>query len=156
MISSETIDSSSLLSKNSKPLKKKSSSKIKKNFINRNDEDSGNKNKKSHVSSKKFKGNESSDLIVNEKGSIELGKECLQWMISPCKAKPFMLRYWEKQPLYIQRQTKDYYKHIFSCKAFDELLRNSDRPMIFGKVNKSWNLRFKCIKIYLLFESKKS
>ena len=70
-----------------------------------------------------------------QKGSVELGKECLQWMISPTKLQTFITQSWEKQPLYIKRETKDYYKHLFSCKSFDTLLRNSEKPLVFGKVN---------------------
>ena len=71
----------------------------------------------------------------NENGSVDVGKECLEWVISPWNIKTFISKYWEKQPLYIRREDKSFYKHVFSCKAFDELLRNSDKPMIFGKVN---------------------
>ena len=85
--------------------------------------------------SKKLKCNKIIEtLIDNEKGSIELAEECFAWMISPMKVKSFMRKYWEQKPLYIQREDNAFYKHIFSCKAFDELLRNSDKPMIFGKV----------------------
>jgi hypothetical protein len=70
----------------------------------------------------------------NEKGSITLGKECFQWIISPWTTETFMAKYWEKKPLYIPREDQNVYKHVFSCKSFDELLRNSDKPIIFGKV----------------------
>ena len=81
---------------------------------------------------------ESSEILCEpecEKGSVELGKECFQWMISPRKVHKFMSHSWEKKPLYIQRETRDYYKNVFSCKAFDKILRNSEKPLIFGKVN---------------------
>ena len=84
--------------------------------------------------SKKLQGNKRIDATGNEKGSIYLGQECLEWLISPWNIKTFMDKYWEMEPLYIRREN-DFNKHVFSCKAFDELLRNSDKPMIFGKVN---------------------
>ena len=84
---------------------------------------------------KKYK-NDKSDTPANdnEKGSIALGEECFQWIISPWTTKKFMAKYWEKKPLYIQREDPNVYKHVFSCKNFDELMRNSDKPMNFGKV----------------------
>ena len=70
----------------------------------------------------------------NHKSSIAIGEESLKWMISPNKTKKFINQYFEKNVLHIQRNDKDYYKSIFSCKAFDKLLRNSDKPLIYGKV----------------------
>ena len=45
-----------------------------------------------------------------------------------------MTKHWENQPLYIARKDKNYYKNVFSCKAFDEILRKPDKPIIYGKV----------------------
>ena len=70
----------------------------------------------------------------NHKSSIAVGEESLKWIISPNKTKKFLSQYFEKNVLHIQRNDKDYYKSIFSCKAFDKLLRNSDKPLIYGKV----------------------
>ena len=83
--------------------------------------------------SKKLKVNH--DIIVNEshKGSIAVGEESLKWIISPHKTKKFLNQYFEKNVLHIQRNDKDYYKHVFSCKSFDKLLRNSEKPLIYGK-----------------------
>ena len=70
----------------------------------------------------------------NHRSSIAVGEESLKWMINPNKTKKFLNQYFEKNVLHIQRNDKDYYKSIFSCKAFDKLLRNSDKPLIYGKV----------------------
>ena len=77
---------------------------------------------------------ENKNLCVDEDGSKKRGEESLQWMINPMKIKKFMTKYWENQPLYIDRKDKSYYKNVFSCKAFDEILRKPDKPIIFGKV----------------------
>ena len=72
--------------------------------------------------------------IEKKDGSKKRGEESLQWMINPMKIKRFMTKHWENQPLYIARKDKNYYKNVFSCKAFDEILRKPDKPIIFGKV----------------------
>ena len=77
---------------------------------------------------------ENENVCVDEDGSKKRGEESLQWMINPMKIKRFMTKHWENQPLYIARKDKNYYKNVFSCKAFDEILRKPDKPIIFGKV----------------------
>ena len=77
---------------------------------------------------------ENENMCVDEDGSKKRGEESLQWMINPMKIKRFMTKHWENQPLYIARKDKNYYKNVFSCKAFDEILRKPDKPIIFGKV----------------------
>ena len=76
---------------------------------------------------------------VNEcqKSSAAVGEESLKWMISPHKTKKFLNQNFEKNILHIKRDDKNYYRNIFSCKSFDKLLRNSDKPLIFGKVSAS-------------------
>ena len=80
------------------------------------------------------KDTENENVCVDEDGSKKRGEESLQWMINPMKIKRFMTKHWENQPLYIARKDKNYYKNVFSCKAFDEILRKPDKPIIFGKV----------------------
>ena len=70
-----------------------------------------------------------------QKSSTAVGEESLKWIISPHKTKKFLNQYFENNVLHIKRDDKNYYKNIFSCKALDKLLRNSDKPMIFGKVS---------------------
>ena len=77
---------------------------------------------------------ENKNVCVDEDGSKKRGEESLQWMINPMTIKRFMTKHWENQPLYIARKDKNYYKNVFSCKAFDEILRKPDKPIIFGKV----------------------
>ena len=80
------------------------------------------------------KDTENENVCVDEDGSKKRGEESLQWMINPMTIKRFMTKHWENQPLYIARKDKNYYKNVFSCKAFDEILRKPDKPIIFGKV----------------------
>ena len=80
------------------------------------------------------KDTENENVCVDEDGSKKRGEESLQWMINPMKIKRFMTKHWENQPLYIARKDKNYYKNVFSCKAFDEILRKPDKPIIYGKV----------------------
>ena len=75
---------------------------------------------------------ENKNVCVDEDGSKKRGEESLQWMINPMTIKRFMTKHWENQPLYIARKDKNYYKNVFSCKAFDEILRKPDKPIIFG------------------------
>ena len=77
---------------------------------------------------------ENKNVCDDEDGSKKRGEESLQWMINPMTIKRFMIKHWENKPLYIARKDKNYYKNVFSCKAFDEILRKPDKPIIYGKV----------------------
>ena len=59
-------------------------------------------------------------------GSIHEGKKCFEWMIQPVKFDKFFKDIWEKRPFHIKRENTQpqYYKHLFSTKAFDEILRS--------------------------------
>ena len=60
-----------------------------------------------------------------ESGSVEDGQKCFEWMIDPITKDNFFKDTWEKKPLHIKRNgNQQYYKHIFSTKSFDEILRS--------------------------------
>ena len=86
-----------------------------------------------------------------QKSSTAVGEESLKWIISPHKTKKFLNQYFENNVLHIKRDDKNYYKNIFSCKALDKLLRNSDKPMIFGKVSiRKLSPVVICLQIFIL------
>lgn len=64
-------------------------------------------------------------------GSLNEGRHCFEWMISPCKVDLFFGDTFEKRPLHIKRGQPNYYKHLLSTKDFDDMLRN--QTIIFGK-----------------------
>lgn len=98
---------------------------------------------------KTLKTNHVSAMNECQKSSTEVGEESLKWIISPYKTKKFLNQYFENNVLHIKRDDKNYYKHIFSCKALDKLLRNSDKPMIFGKVSiRKLSLAVICFQIF--------
>merc|ERR1711860_407049 len=62
-----------------------------------------------------------------ESGSVEDGQKCFEWMIDPITKDNFFKDTWEKKPLHIKRNgNQQYYKHIFSTKSFDEILRSQN------------------------------
>ena len=65
-----------------------------------------------------------------ESGSVEDGQKCFEWMIDPITKENFFKDSWEKKPLYVKRNgNQQYYKHIFSTKSFDEILRTQVSEM---------------------------
>ena len=71
--------------------------------------------------------------ISSDPGSIEEGQKCFEWMIQPIKRDEFFKEIWERRPFHIKRgdTQPQYYKHLFSTKSFDELLRSHVRFLIF-------------------------
>lgn len=59
---------------------------------------------------------------TNVQDSREEGRKTFQWMIAPHSESSFFRDYWEKQPLYLKRNTPDYYKNIFSTSVMDKIL----------------------------------
>ena len=47
----------------------------------------------------------------------------MEWMIAPVGVDSFFDKSWEKRPLHIKRGKPEYYKNVFSTKAFDTILR---------------------------------
>ncbi|TRY71937.1 hypothetical protein TCAL_11489 [Tigriopus californicus] len=72
-----------------------------------------------------------SNLKPVEKGSLELGRETLAWIIHPVEVDQFFEDSWENRPVHIKRGQSKYYKDIFSTKVFDNILR--DKHVTFGK-----------------------
>jgi len=74
------------------------------------------------------KGKKKSNVGNSEAGgSIEDGKKCFEWLIHPEKSDNFFAETWEKKPKLIKRNNdRQYFKHTFSTKSFDEILRNQN------------------------------
>lgn len=68
---------------------------------------------------------------ANELNSVDIGKELFEWIIKPMKENNFMSDYWEKQPLVVTRDQKDYYTTLLSTPIMDKMLR--DNVLYFGK-----------------------
>jgi len=70
--------------------------------------------------------------VQEEAGSVEKGLDALKYILSPINVERFFIEFWEKKPLHVQRQkSSQYYKHIFSTKEFDSILRSE--KLLFGK-----------------------
>jgi lysine-specific demethylase/histidyl-hydroxylase NO66 len=68
-----------------------------------------------------------SNKKVKAEGSVEEGKKCLAWLIHPENVDTFFDETWEKRPLHIKRRSQSqYYKHTFSTKAFDDILKQQN------------------------------
>lgn len=59
---------------------------------------------------------------VNCEDSRTQGQENFQWIISPYSETDFFNNFWEKGPLLVKRNNRDYYKGLFSCKDLDKIL----------------------------------
>lgn len=58
--------------------------------------------------------------------SAENAEQLFQWLIAPITITDFYRNYWEKEPLHIKRpNVRDYFKHLFSSEALDEMLRTN-------------------------------
>ena len=66
-----------------------------------------------------------------EVGSVELGRQYLEWMISPVETEHFLSDSWEKRPLHIKRGDAKYYRGLFSTKELDSILR--EQQVLYGK-----------------------
>lgn len=51
----------------------------------------------------------------------------LDWLIQPISPEQFFARYWEKQPLLVQRSQPDYFRALFSLDEADRVLTTLDR-----------------------------
>lgn len=101
------------------------------------------KNSKKKPGNSKFKSSAKKQLIVESvnggltkkklkkptsipAGSPQDGLKQFEWVISPMKSSTFFQDYWEKKPCLIQRGDKrNYYSHLISFKAIDEMLNNN-------------------------------
>jgi len=55
-----------------------------------------------------------------------LGENCLKWLINPYTVEDFKKHCWEKAPLYLKRNQKDYYGELFSTKEMENIIKNND------------------------------
>lgn len=63
--------------------------------------------------------------------SREHGKRALKWLLYPTNLDTFFTDIWEQKPLLVKRDNRNYFKGLFSCKEFDDILRNGN--LLFGK-----------------------
>lgn len=55
-----------------------------------------------------------------------LGESCLKWLINPYTSDDFKQHCWEKAPLFLKRNQKDYYGELFSTKEMENIIKNND------------------------------
>lgn len=53
-------------------------------------------------------------------------QQCLQWLISPYTSEDFQNNCWEKKPLLLKRNQRDYYSHLFSTEEFERIMKTHD------------------------------
>jgi lysine-specific demethylase/histidyl-hydroxylase NO66 len=58
--------------------------------------------------------------------SRHLAQQCLQWLISPYTSDDFQNNCWEKKPLLLKRNQRDYYSHLFSTEELERILKTND------------------------------
>ncbi|CAL4139169.1 unnamed protein product, partial [Meganyctiphanes norvegica] len=63
------------------------------------------------------------NVSENNSDSLQQSSEAFKWMTHPIKVNRFFKKHWEKEPLYINRENKDYYKGVFSTADLDKILR---------------------------------
>merc|ERR1712051_312757 len=79
------------------------------------------------INSKKKMKKEIKSEPKKDSGSVEEGKKCFEWLIHPEKSDTFFAEIWEKKPKLIKRtDERQYFKHTFSTKSFDDILRNQN------------------------------
>ncbi|XP_062406441.1 ribosomal oxygenase 1 [Sardina pilchardus] len=66
------------------------------------------------------------DSLTKVNNSRERASKLFQWFVHPIPSKSFFRDTWEKKPLLIKRQTRDYYKGLFSTAEFDRILRDDN------------------------------
>eukprot|EP00088_Acartia_fossae_P035081 TRINITY_DN3609_c0_g1_i10.p1 TRINITY_DN3609_c0_g1~~TRINITY_DN3609_c0_g1_i10.p1 ORF type:complete len:524 (-),score=84.78 TRINITY_DN3609_c0_g1_i10:327-1862(-) len=67
----------------------------------------------------------------SEPGSIEKGDSAMEWIIHPTPLQDFYKNYFEKKPLHIKREERQYYKDVFSTKALEKAIR--EQRVLYGK-----------------------
>lgn len=55
-----------------------------------------------------------------------LGENCLKWLINPYTPDDFKKHCWERAPLFLKRNQKDYYGELFSTKELENIVKNND------------------------------
>ncbi|XP_056150550.1 ribosomal oxygenase 1 [Lampris incognitus] len=64
--------------------------------------------------------------LAKVNNSRERASKMFQWLIHPIPSKTFFRDTWEKKPILVKRQNRDYYKGLFSTAVFDQILRQDD------------------------------
>lgn len=63
--------------------------------------------------------------LTPDVGSIEEGRRLFDILLRPLQGSTFMEKYWEKQPLRVDRKCPDFYKDLLSSEAIDKMLRQN-------------------------------
>lgn len=58
--------------------------------------------------------------------SIKAGENVFSWMMSPVSVEEFFSAVWEKKPLHIARNKKDFFRDVCSLKDFDSALKQHE------------------------------
>ena len=53
-------------------------------------------------------------------------QSALEFLVDPVSFDEFLAEYWERRPLFLNRESKDYFDDVFSLDAFDALLARGD------------------------------
>lgn len=62
---------------------------------------------------------------IERVNSIEEGERAFEWLLNPISVNEFMGKYWEQKSLLIKRQQKNYFSHLISFEAIDQMLLNN-------------------------------
>ena len=85
-------------------------------------------NRKKRLKSSKYSINHFFDDAhsSNSFDSRVLGESCLKWLINPYTSENFNKHCWEKAPLFLKRNQRDYYGELFSTKEMENIIKNND------------------------------
>ncbi|XP_058116950.1 bifunctional lysine-specific demethylase and histidyl-hydroxylase NO66 [Anopheles coustani] len=64
--------------------------------------------------------------MPNELDSVTIGRHTFGWLIGPITVEEFMGSYWERKPLLVQRNDRQYYAGLLSRAMIDEMLRTNN------------------------------
>uniref|UniRef100_A0A1A9X4M9 Bifunctional lysine-specific demethylase and histidyl-hydroxylase n=1 Tax=Glossina brevipalpis TaxID=37001 RepID=A0A1A9X4M9_9MUSC len=54
--------------------------------------------------------------------SIVEGKRTFEWLLNPVKVEDFFAKYWESKSCFVKRQQNNYFSHLISFEAIDQML----------------------------------
>ncbi|KAI9590662.1 hypothetical protein GQX74_008829 [Glossina fuscipes] len=64
----------------------------------------------------------SSQSNVIRMNSITEGKRTFEWLLNPVKVEDFFAKYWESKSCFIKRRQSNYFSHLISFEAIDQML----------------------------------
>lgn len=64
----------------------------------------------------------SSKTNVIRMNSITEGKRTFEWLLNPVKVEDFFAKYWESKSCFIKRRQSNYFSHLISFEAIDQML----------------------------------